>query len=255
MPNYLDYRKSISKELISIKDRVRNFIDSNHWGEDGRYKEIILSETLKNLLPQNVAVATGFAMGERSQISSQIDIIIYRKEYPVLFKMADFVVVPKESVVGIIEVKSKLESGNVKEAIEKYHNNGKLIGKHIFNGIFGYETGFKLIEENNLSLSIADTFRNNYGYLNNICFGKDYFMKYWENGNPLMCDHVKCCSFYKIEDLAFGYFISNLIEAAYVQTNSEKISGIIQASLYPIENSKEVNRMSNLELNFPEEVQ
>ena len=44
MPNHINYRKSISEELISTKDRVRNFIDNRHWGEDGRYKEIILSE-------------------------------------------------------------------------------------------------------------------------------------------------------------------------------------------------------------------
>lgn len=76
MPNYLDYRKSISNELIFIKDRVRNFIDSNNWGEDGRYKEIILSQVLKNVLPQNVTVATGFVMGNDEEISSQIDIMV-----------------------------------------------------------------------------------------------------------------------------------------------------------------------------------
>ena len=47
MPNYIEYQKSISNELISVKNRVRNFIDGRHWGEDGRYKEIILSEILK----------------------------------------------------------------------------------------------------------------------------------------------------------------------------------------------------------------
>ena len=253
MPNYLEYRRSISKELISIKDRVRNFIDNKHWGEDGRYKEIILSETLKNLLPQNVAVATGFVMGEGNQISTQIDIIIYRKDYPSLFKMADFVVVPKESVVGIIEVKSKLESANIKLAIEKSHNNGQLIGNHIFNGIFGYETGFRLREGNNLSGGIEGALRSNCGYLNNVCFGKDYFMKYWETGNPQTNDNVECCSFYKIKDLAFGYFISNLIESVYVQTNDQKISGIIESSLYPIENTKEAHRLSSLEIKFNEE--
>lgn len=41
MPDYVAYRKSISNELIDIKDRVRDFIDDVHWGEDGRYKEII----------------------------------------------------------------------------------------------------------------------------------------------------------------------------------------------------------------------
>ena len=56
MPNYMEYQQSISNELISIKNRVRNFIDDRHWGEDGRYKEIILSEMFKRLLPKNVSV-------------------------------------------------------------------------------------------------------------------------------------------------------------------------------------------------------
>lgn len=253
MPNYLEYRRSISKELISIKDRVRNFIDNNHWGEDGRYKEIILSETLKNLLPQNVIVATGFVMGATNQISKQIDIIIYRKEYPVLFKIADFVVVPKESVVGIIEVKSKLESANIKSTVENCHSNGQLIGDQIFNGIFGYETGFSLNDGNNLGYSIENTLRNNCGYLNNICFGKDYFMKYWDPGNPQINDNVKCYSFYEIEDLAFGYFISNLIEDIYIQTNNRRISGIIKSSLYPIEQTKEAHRLDSLEIKIMSE--
>lgn len=47
MPNYVEYQKSISNELLSIKDRVRNFIDDHHWGEDGRYKEIILSHIVR----------------------------------------------------------------------------------------------------------------------------------------------------------------------------------------------------------------
>ena len=51
MPNYLEYQKSISKELLSIKGRLRNFIDDHHWPEDGRYKEIILTDILRKHLP------------------------------------------------------------------------------------------------------------------------------------------------------------------------------------------------------------
>lgn len=64
MPDYVAYRKSISNELIDIKDRVRDFIDDVHWGEDGRYKEIILKECLRNHLPANIKIGTGFVMGE-----------------------------------------------------------------------------------------------------------------------------------------------------------------------------------------------
>ena len=45
--NYLAFQKSISNELIATKDRVRNIIENRHWGEEGRYKEVILIENLK----------------------------------------------------------------------------------------------------------------------------------------------------------------------------------------------------------------
>lgn len=255
MPNYLEYRKSISRELLSVKDRVRNFIDDRHWGEDGRYKEVILSEILKNALPQNISVATGFVIGDKNKISTQIDIIIYVNDYPVFFKMADFVVVPKESVVGIIEVKSNLDSSNIKLTIEKNHINGQIIGWHIFNGIFGFETGFEFIESNGISNGIKESLEDNHGYLNNICFGKDYFMKYWDKGNPSVSDGVPCYSFYKIEDLSFGYFISNLIESINSQTNTRELGDTFKGSLYPIENTKEAYRLERFEIKFSKEVQ
>ena len=33
------FQKSITKELDTIKNRVRNLIGSSHWEEEGRYKE------------------------------------------------------------------------------------------------------------------------------------------------------------------------------------------------------------------------
>lgn len=248
MPNQLEYRKSISRELISIKDRVRNFIDSRHWGEDGRYKEIILMETLKNYLPKNITVATGFVMAENNQISTQIDIIVYRNDYPILFKISDFAVVPKESVVAIVEVKSNLSSRNIRNSIKKSHDNGELIGKHIFNGIFGYETDCNFNLETDLNESITSALRDNNQYLNHICFGKDYFMRYWDNGNPRANNQIRSYSFYEIEDLAFGYFISNLIEKVYELTHLGEISGILRSSLYPIEDSKEAHRIEHFEI-------
>lgn len=249
MPNYNEYRKSISRELISIKDRVRHFIDDHHWGEDGRYKEIILMEILKNVLPHNIGVSTGFVMGGPDQISSQIDIIIHDNDYPVLFKIADFAVIAKESVFGIIEVKSKIKTSNIQETIQRCHTNGQIIGNHIFNGIFAYETGFT-IGRTTLPDSIRDSLSNNIGFLNNICFGKDFFMKYWSDGNPQdrIEDNRRSFSFYKIKELAFGYFISNLIEDVYIQKNNKLIGGTLSECLYPIEGTKETQRLREIEI-------
>ncbi len=75
MPDYISYRKSLSHELMSIKNRVRNFV--SHWPEDGRYKEVILKNVLEAHLPKTVSVGTGFVVGDCSRTSSQIDIIVY----------------------------------------------------------------------------------------------------------------------------------------------------------------------------------
>ena len=109
MPHYKHYRESISNELISIKDRVRDFV--THFPEDGRYKEIILKNVLLKHLPKTVSIGTGFVMCENHRPTSQIDIIIYDNRIPPLFQVDDFVIVVKESVLGIIEVKSKLCKG------------------------------------------------------------------------------------------------------------------------------------------------
>lgn len=109
MPNNnTRYQQSIATEFAALKNRVRFFIENNHWGEDGRYKEIILMNFLRRVLPENVAVGTGFVKNQGNQITDQIDIIIYRRNDPRLFSEGDFVILMPDSVLGIIEVKSKV---------------------------------------------------------------------------------------------------------------------------------------------------
>jgi len=137
-----EFQKSITKELDTIKNRVRNLIGSSHWGEEGRYKEAILRNVIKRFLPSNLSIGTGFVIKKNNgntQISSQIDIIIYDSTIPVLFSEGDFVITTYKNVKGIIEVKTKIRNNQLQEIIQKAETNGKLIGKKIFNGIFSYE--------------------------------------------------------------------------------------------------------------------
>jgi len=247
MPDYLEYRKSISRELMSIKNRVRNFIDDSHWGEDGRYKEVILSEILQSILPPNVSIGTDFIIGENSIKSTQIDIIIYKNNHPILFKKGDFVIISKEAVIGIIEVKSKLESKELKKVLEKAHKNGEIIGNDKFNGVFAYDTdmGFK---RNVLHPNTLDKFKKYSGYINNIAFGEKFFMKYWKAGLPEQSCTENHISIYKIEELSIGYFISNLIEDAMIHTGTTEISNEYNEFLYPIADGKETYRKFDIKL-------
>ena len=186
MPDYVAYRKSISNELIDIKDRVRDFIDDVHWGEDGRYKEIILKECLRNHLPANIKIGTGFVMGEGNHITKQIDIIIYTDSCPLLFQKGEFIIAPKEAVLGIIEVKTKLTLNNLEETIAHSSENGQIVGRTIFNGIFSYEYGMGIhIERSEVLKSVL---RRSSGLVNYICLGPDCFIKHW--GYDLSLIHI-----------------------------------------------------------------
>ncbi|QLK09339.1 hypothetical protein BMG_6111 (plasmid) [Priestia megaterium] len=246
-PDYLSYHQSINAELKATKDRVRYFIGDSHWGEDGRFKEILLINHLKKVLPSNVSVGTGFVRnGEK--ITSQIDLIIYDNSIPTLFLEGDFVIVLPESVYGIIEVKSKIRANEeFIRAVNKAHLNGEKIQKKIFNGIFGFENQISFSGDM-LAPSIHQILVNNSGYLNHVCFGSDIFMKYWKGGNPQDNDNKECFSFYKLSNLSFGYFISNLIEFIHLNSRGSVISEEFENFLYPIEEGKESRRLQNFEM-------
>lgn len=273
MPNNnTRYQQSIAAEFTALKDRVRFFIEDNHWGEDGRYKEIILMNYLRRVLPDNVAVGTGFVKNQLNQLTDQIDIIVYKKNDPKLFSEGDFVILMPESVLGIIEVKSKLTSqilcGRIKKGrkilstIDKCHNNGQIIGRpEIFNGIFSYEKEMSF-EDRVHSDKLVEQLREKSGYINHICFDHNIFMRFWVDGNPLdrSEDIRSCYSFYDLSynrifyertshsGLAYGYFISNLLEIIYNIVAPNVLSSQYFEFLYPLENSKEAYRMLGCEI-------
>lgn len=235
MPDYLSYQKSIASELLSEKNRVRNIIGTAHFGEDGRYKEIILREIIAKKLPSYASVGTGFVAGEG--LSSQIDIIIFNNEIPLIFKEADFIIAPKEAVLGIIEVKTKWNDGDFEEVFEKAHNNGIVIGSHIFNGLFFYDIDRQF---RNIPAPIIRACNRWHGYVNNVSFGQNYFMKYWDEGFP-NGDEGQKYRFYEIEELSFGYFISNLIEDVHILYNNTSMPSSLHDCMYPLEETKEAH--------------
>lgn len=244
-----EFHLSTGKELLAIQHRVRNLID--HWGEDGRYKEAILKTVIQRFLPETYVIATGFVVRQTAtrgnhESSNQIDLLIYDKSYPVLFKESDFVIVTPDSVLGIIEVKANLENQGLFEIVQKANNNGKFIyeGKIIkekpfFNGIFSFE-GFEASRTSTLQNHITNAtnaINNVIDYekfkVNHISFNKDLFYKYWGN-HPELSQYydVEKDFLYKIEDLSFSFFISNLID------NLNRFTVIMNSNLwFPVDKS------------------
>jgi hypothetical protein len=219
-----EFHKSSTKELTTIKDRVRNLIGSANWGEEGKYKESILMNTLRRFIPSNFRVGTGFVVKKSSrdiphEATTQIDLILYDSTFPVLFSEGDFVIVTPESVRGIVEVKTnirKLSSGKLSEMVQKVIKNAEFISdgqvrkKYLFNGIFGYE-GYNNIQQvvsrtqSILSLIKDVVFNNNSDFclLNHICFNNKYLLRYWRDRQYY--------SLYNLKDLSFSFFISNVV--------------------------------------------
>lgn len=271
MLDVVRYQQSIAAEFDAQKDRVRFFIGDKHWGEDGRYKEILLGDFLKSILPANVTVGTGFVRNARNELTNQIDLIVYKKDYPCLFQKGDFVVLMPESVLGIIEVKSvasaniltRKEKATDKSVIEICEHNGQIINNpFIFNGIWGYDSTIMIHDRLHRS-KIGLQLSSSRGYLNHICFDSNVFCRYWNNGNPQdrLTDARPCFSFYDLSwnrvfnqrdagrpGLAFGYFISNLLEYVYNQVAPQVLSDQYFEFLYPLEQTKEAYRYNNCDI-------
>ncbi len=104
------FASSFAHELQALSERIRNLI--SHTGSVGTYRECLLQMLLRKSLPERYHVATGFIHG----CNRQLDILIYdRIDYAPWLREGDLVVVPRESVRTVIEVKTDLTvaaSGN-----------------------------------------------------------------------------------------------------------------------------------------------
>lgn len=230
--NTIDFHKTTTKELLAIKDRVRQLI--NHWGEDGRYQEAVLKSVISRFLPEKYKIVSGFVVRQTQNrgehiASKQIDIIVYNTDFPVLFKEGDFSIVTADCVEAIIEVKANLKNQGIENVMRKSNEIGQFIfnakadkSKNLFNGIFSY-AGYERLKINN-SQTVQNSIRNseatintdpNYNKfkVNHISLNKDKFYRFWNQNQ-----HSDGGYLYEIEDLAFSFLISNLI--AHLKSDS-----------------------------------
>jgi len=252
--DFEEFQKSISRELLIIKDRVRNLIGNANWAEEGRYKESVLKNIISRFLPNNLSLGTGFILNkERENIirSTQIDIIVYDNSYPLLFKEGDFIITTPENVRAIIEVKTAIESGDVIDVIKKATKNARLAHMSKFNGIFAFEKRGVEIKRNKINLDLKKALLESNGAINYISLGEDLFIKHWGSRKKFDYLSEELYSFYNIKDLSFSYFISNLIECVAPEKVIDK-----SWFLYPLKtpNGKEDSLIRDLNLPYLENI-
>lgn len=243
-------------ELDIVKNRVRNIIGSSHWGEDGRYKEAILIKTIRNYLPSNVSIGTGFIvaqkyLGSKIEVSHQMDVLIYDNSIPVIFKEGDFVIITDDAIKGVIEVKTKVINSNGQDysiakvlekfdklrTFDKFQNMG--LPNRPFVGLFSFD-----YEENYNNSNVDNALSSSDGLVNHISLGPNYFIRYWDNTlnlDPSPPINGRCYIKYNLGNLSFSYFISNLIHI--VCTNDPENRHWFS---FPIIGTKEIHRDNNI---------
>ena len=239
-----NYFKSLSLELKSLKNRVRNFIQNSHWLTDGEWKESVLRAFLRRQLPRSVEIGRGFVITD-SAASKQIDILIYDSTKPILFRDGDLVFVTPDAVLGIIEVKTSIDNSKLRESLEKLCSNSELVGNKSSGrkviGLFSYEDETTDITET-LSILTHVVAGSGTRIVHCICLGDSKFIRFWNldpiTGNRLLNKwHA-----YDLPEKAPGYFLHNIIEEICPQSVNEN-----QALWYPKE-GKEDYKVGEVEL-------
>jgi hypothetical protein len=99
------YYRSITTELMAVKDRVENVIDAKHQGEIGSWRESLVRSLIRRHLPGTLGVGQGFVVTEDGP-TKQLDVIVYDLNYPKIVQEGELIIVTPDAVRAIIEVKS-----------------------------------------------------------------------------------------------------------------------------------------------------
>ena len=182
--------KSYSTAIVkSFYEKVHAIDRMKHGLTKGQLRELFLTEILNNFLTSQFEVGTGIIIDINGNQSCQTDIIIYdTRILPTVIKNLNLGVYPIESVIGTIEVKTKLDKQAVLDSEDnskklnvnlKFHD--KLIENYskrkpfVLNGLIGLnENPILELKDNNDSWLIQ-----NINNLHAICHVKNYsWLKY-----------------------------------------------------------------------------
>jgi hypothetical protein len=162
--------KKATTELVALPNRVRHpkdfirlWIDEFLFVfqqserkyrslERGAPREETLRRALREFLPQRFGVAAGHVISGKPAWSQQSDVIIYDALNAPIFSRDEGhqgLVIPVESVLGIIEVKSTLSKKELKDALEKVAQFKRLcadahVGSHRLDDRFGAVFAYRI---------------------------------------------------------------------------------------------------------------
>lgn len=187
------YFEFVSQELLIKLDQIKFYI-KKHNPTIGVLTEEVVRGFLKNHLPSLVGVEQGFIANTSGGLSKQCDIIVYDSQsFAPLYRVNDIVVVPSESVIAVIEVKTT-------------------INKSIFHGVIDYFGSFDYLPNAKTYLFIFNS-----GRMDKI---GDYFTSYKHKGSYQSFDHD---TFRCLPDEITGINDSYHFRKAYVITDADMV--------------------------------
>jgi hypothetical protein len=135
-----DYYSSYRDELLARRDRIRSLTKQSK--VQGDYHEALIRELVREQVPEKYKVGHGLVYEKTSgKRSHECDVLVYGTETRPLFefKSQDLVIAKPDSVKFVIQVKSKLTSKTLKDAINNLRSV-KTMSSQIMCGVVGFET-------------------------------------------------------------------------------------------------------------------
>lgn len=221
--NVRTHYKSITMEMKAVKDRVQNVTE--HWGEVGSWREVVLRNILRRHLPNSLGVGNGFVLTANG-VTKQLDVIVYDENYPRYMQEGEFIIITADAVRAIVEVKSSTTSSPLSESLRELSNAANMIRQYtdrereqggvrkpLWVGYFAYELNRTMSSTIGAHVQAACRLQQK-GIIHAICAGESNFIRYKTNTEaqfeniPAQADTWRA---YSIDNQAYGYFIANLI--------------------------------------------
>ena len=213
-PDYSSYHRSLTEELYSIKDRIRNLV--KHWPTDGESKEVALRSLLRRHLPASVIVGRGFIVTPETS-STQIDVLVVDANKPTLFKDGDLLIVTPDAVLGVIEVKTQLRSaGEFETALTKLSTVEELCRDvtgedSVWSGLFVFQGD--VTQQEAVLTALGSAYKTTKRVVNCVSAGRSVFSRYWNRGADVNSnERGPVWHSYELPDVAPSYFLGNLID-------------------------------------------
>lgn len=110
--------KLIDIATTSLLEKSTFIGDLKHPGEKGMFREFFISEILSPLLPHHYGITSGIIVDVHNNQSNQLDVIIYdKRKLPPLLMRDGAGIIPLDSALIVIEVKSTLTTKDLKTSL------------------------------------------------------------------------------------------------------------------------------------------